>query len=464
MAKNRSRSISKELGKAKLGDPRRALRLEQMAGAMLARPAASLPEAMGTEAALEGAYRFLNNDDVSWQGILLPHTQATVERAALARTIYAISDTTELRFGGDVREGLGPLQGRGHGFLAHVCLAVAADGSRLPLGILAMEPIVRSVKKKARRGTKKSRRSDDRESLKWNRVALAAEQAVGGRASVIHVMDREADVYNLFGQFRNCASRFVVRVAQDRKLVADAPEQLFAAIQRGKVRVTREVPLTRRVRGTKGHPKRAGRPAVLSISATTATIRRPTTADPSLPESLTLNFVHVFEANPPEGEAAIDWKLVTSEPIDSIDALEAVVDAYRARWVIEELFKALKTGCGFEKYQIESLDALLNLLAIELPVACQLFALRSLATATPNAPASHVLSSVQLRVLRVMARKKLAARATVSDAMAAIASLGGYLKHNGPPGWQVLGRGFADLMRYTEVVIAMEYGKSRDQS
>ena len=116
MAKNRSRSISKELGKAKLGDPRRALRLEQMAGAMLARPAASLPEAMGTEAALEGAYRFLNNDDVSWQGILLPHTQATVERAALARTIYAISDTTELRFGGDVREGLGPLQGRGNGF------------------------------------------------------------------------------------------------------------------------------------------------------------------------------------------------------------------------------------------------------------------------------------------------------------------------------------------------------------
>lgn len=464
MAKNRSKSISKELGKADLGDPRRSKRLEQMADGMLARPAGSLPEAMITEAALEGAYRFLNNDEVSWRDILAAHVSGAVARAAVAKKVYAISDTTELRFGGEAREGLGPLQGKGHGFLAHACLAVATDGSRLPLGLLGLEPIVRSEAPKRRQGTKASRRDEERESLKWSRVAIAAEEAVGDVATLVHVMDREADVYDLFATLGERGSHFVIRVAQDRLVECDEFVRLFDALSDASVRVTRDVPMSRRVRATKGHPARAGRSARLSIAATTATIKRPKSADPTLTETLCLNFVHVFEPDPPDGETPIDWKLVTTEPIRTIADVEAIVDAYRARWVIEELFKALKTGCAFEKSQLESLDALLNLLAIELPVACQLLALRSLAEANPDASASLILSRNQLRVLRVMARKPLPKSPTVLDAMTAIARLGGHITRNGPPGWQVLGRGFSDLLKFTDAAIAFSEGVSSDQS
>jgi hypothetical protein len=71
----------------------------------------------------------------------------------------------------------------------------------------------------------------------------------------------------------------------------------------------------------------------------------------------------------PKGEQAIEWYLVTNEPIGTTEQVAAIVDAYRARWVIEELFKALKTGCQIEKRQLESYEALRNALALFLPIA-----------------------------------------------------------------------------------------------
>jgi hypothetical protein len=63
-----------------------------------------------------------------------------------------------------------------------------------------------------------------------------------------------------------------------------------------------------------------------------------------------------------------------------------------------------------------------------------------------------VLSSTQLMVLRAMARNNvtLPEEPTAEQALLAIASLGGHLKRNGPPGWIVLGRGFRDSVRYVE--------------
>src|SRR3954469_21374678 len=56
--------------------------------------------------------------------------------------------------------------------------------------------------------------------------------------------------------------------------------------------------------------------------------------------------------SPPVGETAIEWMLFTSEPIGTLAEIEAVVAHYPARWIIEEYFKALKTGCAFEKRQL----------------------------------------------------------------------------------------------------------------
>ena len=61
--------------------------------------------------------------------------------------------------------------------------------------------------------------------------------------------------------------------------------------------------------------------------------------------SLKLNVVSVWEPEPPGDEKGIERLLYTSEPVDNPEQMFQVVDWYRARWCIEEYFKALKQGC-----------------------------------------------------------------------------------------------------------------------
>lgn len=278
MSSRRARSVAKELSTPDLGDERLSARLDVMAEALMARPGTSLPQRMGDEAALEGAYRFLNNEKVNVGAILAPHYAATAERVAAVGSAYRISDTTKLRFGGEGRKGLGPLQRGGRGFLAHLGLAVARGGSRLPLGLRGLDVLVRPEEPKRRRGTTKSRKVADRESLKWSRVAAAAEEVVGGRTSLIHLMDREADIYALLAFFVQRGSRFIVRVAQNRNIVDDeGTTTLFDALDAGVELGERQVPLSRRTHPVKPHPNCAERSARLTFASKTLELRRPST-------------------------------------------------------------------------------------------------------------------------------------------------------------------------------------------
>ena len=210
----------------------------------------------------------------------------------------------------------------------------------------------------------------------------------------------------------------------------------------------------------RAYPTRKGRRAKVSIKATQVVVARPYNALKSLPESLTLNYLHLFEENPPAGEAAVDWKLLTTEPIDTPQQVERVVDIYRRRWVIEEFFKALKTGCAIEARQLESLHALQNATAMMLPIAWHLLAIRTSARQSPHAPATRVFNQVQLQILRKLTDRPPPDNATVADALSALAALGGHIKNNGDPGWMVLGRGYKDLIAAERVWRAATYDQS----
>lgn len=67
-------------------------------------------------------------------------------------------------------------------------------------------------------------------------------------------------------------------------------------------------------------------------------------------------------------EAPVQWSLFTTEPIETDENILAIIGHCRARWLIEEYFKSIKTGCSFEKRQLESYKTLLVTLAITLPV------------------------------------------------------------------------------------------------
>jgi hypothetical protein len=143
---------------------------------------------------------------------------------------------------------------------------------------------------------------------------------------------------------------------------------------------------------------------------------------------------------------AADGELLTTEPIDTEEQLCRIVDWYRARWTIEEFFKALKSGCAIEKRQLESYEALTIALAIFIPIAWRMLLLRSLSRTSPDAPAATIVNDVQRRVLGIKLRREPSTLLTVEQCLYAIARLGGHLKSNGAPGWQTLGRGYEKLL------------------
>jgi hypothetical protein len=154
------------------------------------------------------------------------------------------------------------------------------------------------------------------------------------------------------------------------------------------------------------------------------------------------------------------------EPIDDAEALLRVVDLYRTRWLIEEYFKALKTGCAMEARQLESLETLLVAFGIFVPIAWRLLRMRSLSRHPEPISAQLVLSPLQIALLRQHRRAKLTGEEpTVRDALMAVARLGGHLKSNGDPGWIILCRGYTSLLNLEEGYLLARDGPSRcDQS
>jgi hypothetical protein len=448
--------ILQEYQGAAFGDVRLGRRLETIVGGLSRDPSRSFPTAAGGDSAVEGTYRFLANDEVSAELISAPHFAATAGRAK-GQTVLVAHDTTEFRF--REREGMGRLSGdTTEGFLSHVSLAILPGEERTPLGVLALYSWARTTP--ARKKRTKSKRTNhipaaQRESQRWWTQVEAAEQQVDGHSSLVHLMDSEADAYPLLCQLNEAKRRFVVRLHVNRRIDGEAGK-LDPTLMLAQTRLRRAVPLsarpgTRNTTGKGRHAPRTARLAELEVSASDVTLHAPSGTDANFPKTTSLTVVRVFEPNPPEGAVAIEWKLATTEPVTTDEEIAKVVDAYRSRWVIEEFFKALKTGCAFETRQLESYEAITKALAIFTPIACELLLLRATSRHINPRLASTYFRPTLWLILRNHPKLRLTDAATVSDALAAIAQLGGHLKNNGPPGWRVLGRGYDEI-------IAMELG------
>jgi hypothetical protein len=454
--------IAEEFAAAELGDPRRTRRLLSVAERALAAPGVGFPQMVADDGELEGLYRFLSNEYFEPEDVLEPHLAATYARMRQAPGVTLVAhDTTDLSFGGEKgRRGLGQTHGNQEGFLAHVALALLPGEERLPLGCCGLLRVCRTESKRTRdKSWYEMSKDPNRESLRWVQLMDQVSERAEGIAC-IHLMDREADNYDLLATMLRRGDRFVIRACHDRALTSES--RLFPCLEVLSARVHRDIELTERLneknRASK-HEVRVGRSARIAVAATSVSLRR--TQGAHVPETeLTLNVVRVWEPNPPSGQPPVSWVLYTTEPIDTTQQLLAVVDYYRSRWVIEEFFKALKTGCSIEKRQLETYHALSVALAMFIPVAWRLLLARSISRASPLAPASIIANDVQLKLLKH--KFGLAdTPQTALEATLAIAKLGGHLKRNGPPGWQTLGRGF-------EALLLMEAGwraaKSRERS
>lgn len=438
--------LAEEMSGAHFADARLRKRLGLMVRTLGQNPAMSFPKAFESSE-LEAAYRFMSNAVVTPELILSAHVDATRARCIEQQTVLVVHDTTKFGFREDgKRAGLGRLNKSGQVFFGHFAIALCDDGTRRPLGVVGFKAWARGDEK-----------PNGSESARWAELVDVAHRNLCG-ASLLHVIDREADDYALFAHFIKDKRRFIVREKSNRLLVTEGPndpKKLNDAVARIERVVECDAKLSKRIDGKRSpnqkriHPTRSPRIAKLAVGATTITIKRPTTQSDTLADSLELNVVRVWEPEPPLGEPGVEWVLLTSEPIASVEDIVRIVDRYRARWVVEEFFKAIKTGCSYEKRQLGDFDSLVNALAIFAPIACEMLVLRTEARINPSAPANDILSEDHIEVLRVLGRKPLPACPTVRDVLLAIAALGGHIKYSGEPGWLTLSRGFTELIAMT---------------
>ena len=443
--------LALEVANSNFKDKRLNARLRSLVGVLSSDPKASLPRAFDS-AGLEGAYRFFSNPLVRPELILKSHFELTRKRCEAEGDFLIVHDSTmfQYRYDGE-REGLGRVKrsspGGKQAFFAHVSLALAADGTRRPLGVAGFRTWIRGPE------------ASGVEYQRWEEQIRSSASQLNASKNAIHVMDREADDYQMFDALILDGHRFVARSQYNRRLATEhGNDRLHNLFEHVLATVDREIPLVRRKPkkdpvAERINPARSTHVAKLSVAAATVELKRPNNkrlhgAEPS--PTVTLNIVRVWEPEPPEGEAGIEWYLYTTEPISTPEQVLAIVDYYRARWVIEEYFKAIKSGCDFEKRQLQDYEGLVNLLATFAPVAYQLLLIRSEARRTPAAPATGLLSDDHIDVLRARGRIKLSASPTAREIYLAIAALGGHIKYNGDPGWSTLGYGFEKLETLTE--------------
>jgi hypothetical protein len=457
-------NVVDEFSELVLPDVRLVRRVQSFVAAASEAPPASLPQMLQDAAGLEGAYRLLNNRRVTFESLLTSPRTRAAERAAESGEVVVVHDTTEIQTPYAEPEDVGYLNSGRTGYRAHISLALSVQPGRptRPFGVVCAQACFQPRKP----GTTKPLKgqamvhSKDKLFLRWERGIEASAEVLGDCASVIHVADREADSFTLFCKVLQLGHGCVFRLRNDRRArLADddgfddewSRLSVIACELQGSFE--RTVPLSRR--GDKGvitqhkvHPPREARGALLQYSAAPIELKRPRALPTSeFPESLHLTLVRVWEPSPPAGEVGVEWLLLTTESCETPGEIMRVVDIYRARWTIEDFFKALKTGCLIQERQFESSHALLNLLALFLPIAVHLLLLRSCARDTPDEPATEVFTPLQLTVLRHLSHRKMPENPTASQALWVLAGLGGHIANNGWPGWQVLGRAFTSLSR-----------------
>jgi hypothetical protein len=425
-------------GEVRLGDKRRSERAVRIATLMATQSDVSLPRMMKSKAELKATYRFLETPDVTYEALMRPHLQQTQEQARSHRQVLLIQDTTDLNYSQHPETtGLGPLNNKQQqGMLLQTVLAVDAQDSQV-LGIMHQEPFLRKLAPKPE--TRAQRLKRERESQVWERSVAQIGRPPEG-VEWIHVGDRGSDIFTFFEACLAQGTGFLVRVAQDRRVQSEEEDE---QIGRLKERI-RALPVCQKkdldLPATADRPART---ATLSIVWQEVLIQPPKTGASTTGQPIRAWVVRVWEETPPEGEEPLEWILLTSVPVQTVEQAWERVDWYRARWVVEDFHQGLKTGCRIEERQLRTYEGLRRLLGLLAPIAVRLLQLRAAARSNPELPASQTMPDEVVQVVAYLA-KVPAVELTTQQCWYTIAGQGGYLgrKGDGPPGWKTLWHGW----------------------
>lgn len=431
-----------------MGDKRFTARLAHSAELLAEYPGRAISAVAGDAATVDECYRLIDQPDkteVTPERILAPHRARSVQRMRGLPTVLCIQDGSDLNFA--THQGYEELEVTerkepGTGTLRlhlHVTLAVTVQG--LPLGVLRCE-IGTPVKA---RGGKTRRWLDGYEDI------VEATRDVPRRTRVIAVMDRAADCFELFdAQRRHGRVDLLVRAQHDRNLEGKG-RKLFAALAEGPAAGCVEV-------------ETAGRKRLAVCELRFRRLTLAATRGDAAP--VPVHGVHLVEREPPAGEEAVQWHLLTTVPVAEVAAAAEVVRHYLQRWRLEDYFRVFKVGCRVEHLPFRAVDWLQRALPINSVVAWRLLVMTLLSRQAPACAAELLFADDELGFLGDYARYfGLRDPEHVEALVRLVAHLGGYRdrKHDPEPGLRIMWHGCVSLIPATlGHRISLKYGSLQD--
>jgi len=404
------------------------------------------------------------------------HRDKTSARAASHRTVLALQDTSYLVYTNHPKtKRLGKISmknGRNidkiysRGLVMHTCFAVTTKGT--PLGLFGQEIYARQLRPEHERRTTAGRNIQDvlpveeKESYRWIK-SLEATAMVSTNTQIVSVCDRECDFYDFFKTADKNGSVVVVRASQNRTInrgsryaekdVTKLWEYILSQPTRGAYSI--DISSRKKTRHCKGRmPRTAQMDVKFGSFYMNAPRNNPKHKNEALPD-IQMYAIHALERNPPEGEDAVEWMLLTNQPITTFTEACERVRWYSLRWRIEMYFKVLKSGFRVETCRLGTADRLICYLTVMSIVAWRLFMITLIGRTNPSLPCSVLLSKLEWMALAAKSSRNCNLHATppcIAEVVISIAKLGGYLarKSDGPPGTLVLWRGWKRLMDIAE--------------
>jgi len=317
-----------------------------------------------------GAHRFFKNNSVTYQQIMESHYHYLSDKVS-GKDLICIQDTTEYNYqhhSGIIKSGeLGKISdGRTLGLRVHPTLVMdAKDG--FTYGISSFEIINRTEPPLKRIDKQRHSRFpiEKKESYRWLSAIQESKKRLSKAQSLTFVSDRESDIYQLWSRIPDERTHLVIRCSFFRKfkdleneheITRDSPLNIFGCIT---------VHISGAGQGVKS------RDAVLEISVGRVwtlkpLILREDKANRS-PDRIALTMVAVREICPADNNVTdpITWFLLTDLRVSNMDEALTIIEIYKGRWQIEQLFRLTKQkGLGMEESQLERAHSLKNLIAM----------------------------------------------------------------------------------------------------
>jgi hypothetical protein len=434
-----------------LPDPRSEKRAEKIMVDLLNFGSVVVNKFCKTHTEKIGAYRMLGNNNYDHDDLakgVYRSCKANVHNVHL----LCIQDTTELNFTyhmgriGKEDADIGPVTNNDNaGFFCHPMLVIDPS-HQLPVGFSSINVWNRSWDKLSRHERDYHNQDiKEKESYRWIRSALETKELLAEDICLTIIGDRESDIYDEFAAIPDGRTHLLIRSSINRKLFGEK-QNLFEKLSSSTQKSTYEIDIH-------SNPKRTKRKAKMSLKYEKVKINhpinRPKGNKPDYVEMWAIEARELPESVPAKEDPVL-WRLLTTHNINCVEDALQYIEWYSLRWLIEELFRIIKSkGLCIESAQLEAGEGLKKLCILALQVALTIMTLKLSLHNTHKVKASLIFSEEHIKFLEVYMEelegktdklKNPYEEGTVQWASWAIARLGGWSGYmsQGPPGYITL--------------------------